>query len=208
MSDISQGSWAAQRALIEAGRLFHQRGWVPASGGNFSARLEDGTLLITASGCHKGELQQGDFLVVDADGSPTAPTQRKPSYETALHTQIYRRDPAAGCVLHTHSVAGTILSRKGEDIRMSGYELLKVLPGVRSHDVEVVVPVVGNDQDVPALAGRIDQMMEKNPFSGAYLIAGHGLYAWGESVASARWRIEALEFLFDCELRSPSLIRR
>lgn len=208
MTNTDQEIWAAQDALMKAGQLFHRRGWVPASGGNFSSRLEDGRILITASGCHKGELQEDDFLIIDTNGSPYAVSHRKPSYETALHTQLYRRDSSVGCVLHTHSISGTILSRRGGDIHLAGYELLKVLPGVGSHDIEVIVPVIDNDQDVPALAKRIDRMMDDRVFPGAYLIAGHGLYVWGETIAISRWRAEALEFLFECELRvlAPSLL--
>ena len=55
------------RAMITAGALFHARGWVPATGGNFSARVGNEQLLITASGIHKGELGENDFLISDLD---------------------------------------------------------------------------------------------------------------------------------------------
>ncbi len=185
--------------LIDAGRLFHQRGWVPATGGNFSARAPNQRLVITASGTHKGELRESDFLSCDLAGRPEE-AGRKTSYETPLHTQLYRRDPAIGCVLHTHSVANTLLSMARRSIELQGYELLKVLPGIRSHDVQVSIPVFANDQDVERLAALVDSHMQRQPIPGAYLIAGHGLYAWGDNVAQARWRVEALEFLFECEL--------
>jgi methylthioribulose-1-phosphate dehydratase len=44
--------------------------------------------------------------------------------------------------------------------------------------------------------------MKQHPQTPAYLIAGHGLYAWGADVAQARWRVEALEFMFACELHA------
>ncbi|MGH8446513.1 MAG: methylthioribulose 1-phosphate dehydratase [Solimonas sp.] len=187
--------------LIDAGRLFHQRGWVPATGGNFSARLAPGRMLITASGCHKGELLAGDFLEAGLDGVPIA-SSRKASYETLLHCQLYRHDPAIGAVLHTHSIANTVLSRRLPAIRLAGYELLKLLPGISSHDVAVDVPVFANDQDIPRLSAAVDAHMKQHPQTPAYIIAGHGLYAWGADVAQARWRVEALEFMFECELHS------
>ncbi|SFF63002.1 methylthioribulose-1-phosphate dehydratase [Fontimonas thermophila] len=190
--------------LIGAGRLFHRRGWVPATGGNFSARLDAAHMLITASGCHKGELAAADFLVADLDGRPLQAT-RKASYETLLHCQLYRFDRGIGAVLHTHSVANTVLSRRYEGIRLSGYELLKLLPGIATHDAEVVVPVFENDQDIARLAAAVDAHMHRHPQMPAYLIAGHGLYAWGATVAQARWRVEALEFMFECELRARLL---
>ncbi|MGH8519026.1 MAG: methylthioribulose 1-phosphate dehydratase [Panacagrimonas sp.] len=189
--------------LIAAGALFHQRGWVPATGGNFSARLSPPEkMLITASGWHKGELTPEAFLVAGMDGRPDD-TTRKASYETLLHCQVYRFDARVGAVLHTHSIANTVLSRRRESIRLSGYELLKLLPGIQTHDATVEVPVFENDQDISRLAAKVDEAMKRRPGGiPAYLIAGHGLYAWGDSVAQARHRVEALEFMFECEMHS------
>ena len=194
---------AAATALIAAGQLFHARGWVPATGGNFSARLDPDRMLITASGCHKGELGEADFLIADLDGRPID-SPRKASYETLLHCQLYRHDPAIGAVLHTHSVANTVLSRRLTSIRLAGYELLKLLPGISTHDATVDVPVFANDQDIPRLAATVDAHMKRHPQVPAYIIAGHGLYAWGADVAQARWRVEALEFMFECELQASN----
>lgn len=189
------------QAMIDAGRLFHSRGWVPATGGNFSARLSPDRVLITASGWHKGELTDEGFLIADLEGKPLDST-RKASYETLLHMQIYRHHAKVGGVLHTHSIANTVLSRRLPEIRLAGYELLKLLPGIATHDVEVIVPVFANDQDIARLAAQVDAHMKRHPETPAYLIAGHGLYAWGDNVAQARHRVEALEFMFECELWS------
>lgn len=191
----------ATRELISAGELFHRRGWVPATGGNFSARLTSQKMLITASGWHKGELRDEAFLVAGLDGLPDD-ASRKASYETLLHCQLYRHDAAIGSVLHTHSIANTVLSRRHASIRLSGYELLKLLPGIQTHDVAVDIPVFENDQDIARLAATVEAWMKQHPGVPAYLIAGHGLYAWGETVAQARHRVEALEFMFECELHS------
>lgn len=193
--------------LIAAGALFHQRGWVPATGGNFSARLTADSMLITASGWHKGELQSNAFLVADLHGRPLE-SSRTASYETLLHCQLYRHDPAIGAVLHTHSIANTVLSRRCASIRLEGYELLKLLPGIETHETAVEVPVLENDQDIARLASRVDAHIKQHPRTPAYLIAGHGLYAWGNDVAQARHRIEALEFMFECELKNLQLERR
>ena len=180
------GAAEAAEAMIMAGHLFHQRGWVPASGGNFSARIGADELLITASGGHKGELSPAQFLRADLDGRPQEPGC-KTSYETGLHVQVYARVPEVGCVLHTHSRANTVLSRRFEQLSLSGFELMKVLP------------VFENDQDIARLAAGVDARMRQAPFP-AYLIAGHGLYAWGRNVAQARYAVEALEFMLDCLL--------
>ncbi|HWU67376.1 MAG TPA: methylthioribulose 1-phosphate dehydratase [Stenotrophobium sp.] len=199
MNESTRHVSALAQSMIAAGQLFHRRGWVPATGGNFSARLADGQMLITASGGHKGELCEADFLVATLAGRPLDAT-RKASYETLLHSQLYRHDTGIGCVLHTHSVANTVLSRRLQAVRLRGYELLKLLPGIDTHDASVEVPVFANDQDIARLAARVDDYMREHAQTPAYLIAGHGLYAWGATVAQARYRVEALEFMFDCEL--------
>ena len=162
------------QAMIDAGAMFHRRGWVPATGGNFSARLSSERVLITASGVHKGELQREDFLVADAHGKPLEPG-RKASYETGLHAQVYRFDESVGAVLHVHSVANTVLSRRMPKIVLQGYELLKILPGISDPETAVEVPVFENDQDIARLSRRVNDHMKQHGVPAAYLIAGHGL---------------------------------
>lgn len=194
----------AARAMMAAGQLFHSRGWVPATGGNFSVRLDAARVLITASGNHKGELCEADFLIAGLDGQPIE-VGRKASYETLLHMQIYQRQASAGAVLHTHSTANTVLSRRFEAITLTNYELLKVLPGAPDPQSQVTIPVFANDQDIARLSQTVDAHMLKLPSTPAYLIAGHGLYAWGRNVAEARYRVEAIEFILECHLRDLSL---
>ncbi|MFN6956039.1 MAG: class II aldolase/adducin family protein, partial [Acetobacteraceae bacterium] len=97
-------------SLVAAGRWFDHKGWVPATAGNFSARLPGGMVAITRSSVHKGQLSNADIITVDLDGRATDPAQR-PSAETLLHCGIYRRFSDAGAVLHGHSIANTVLSR-------------------------------------------------------------------------------------------------
>lgn len=176
-------------------------GLTPATSSNFSVRLDDATCLITASGRDKGRLTPDDFLEVDMDGKALLPG-RMASAETLLHTQIYRRRPDAGAVLHTHSLAQTVLSLRHEAagaLVLQGYELLKALRGITTHATAVHVPVVANSQDMPALCTAIDPAFDKDAFWG-YLIAGHGLYTWGRDLPEARRHLDAFEFLLSAEL--------
>ena len=194
-------------ALIAAGRLFHQRGWVPATAGNFSVRLDAKSLAVTTSGRHKGELTNGDFMRVDLAGRALDAGKRS-SAETLLHCQLYRHAPQAGAVLHTHSPASTVLSRSHDSIRLANYELLKIFEGIQTHETVVEVPVFENDQDIARLSRVVDAHMKTGRAAHAYLIRGHGLYAWGRTVDEARHRVEALEFLFECELHEQLLKAR
>jgi methylthioribulose-1-phosphate dehydratase len=190
-------------ALVGAGRFLHARGWVPATAGNFSVRLDAKSLAVTVSGRHKGELTTADFMRVGLDGRPLG--KGKSSAETLLHCQLYRQWPAVGAVLHTHSPTATVLSRASDNIRLEGYELLKIFEGIQTHETAVEVPVFENDQDISRLARVVESQMKTGRAAHAYLIRGHGLYAWGRSVDEARHRVEALEFLFECELHEKLL---
>lgn len=192
---------SAAQGLIQAGRFLFERGWVPATSGNLSARLADGRLAVTVSGRHKGRLTTEDILLADAEGRSL--DQRRPSAETLLHVQIYRRFPAARAVLHPHSVNATVLSQLcGDKLVLQDYELLKAFPGVESHDCRVTVPVFPNDQDIERLANRVEARMAAmdEPVHG-YLISGHGFYTWGANLEDALRHVEAFEFLFACKLQ-------
>ena len=195
------------RQLIEAGRFIDSKGWVPATSGNFSARLSDGTIAITVSGKHKGRLVQDDIMQINAEGD--ALDGKKPSAETLLHTAIYKRFPEVQAVLHPHSMNATLISRLfTKELVLDDYELLKALPDIESHETRIVVPIFANDQNIPRLAAQIDAYMDKCASFYAYIIAGHGFYTWGGSVEDALRHVEALEFLFDCEIRLYGALKR
>jgi methylthioribulose-1-phosphate dehydratase len=193
----------AVHAIVQAGQRMDQRGWVPATAGNLSLRLEDERIAITRSGCHKGFLTPADIMLVDPDGD--ALTEARPSAETPLHCQIYREDPAAGAVLHGHSIAATVLSiHLPADIVLTNYEVLKAFQGIRTHQTSIRVPVFDNDQDIARLASVIAPHFASG-LPGGYLIRGHGAYSWGPDMPTALARLEALEFLLACELERTKL---
>lgn len=190
----------AATQLIEAGRVLHALGMVPATSGNFSARLAGGDIAVTVSGAHKGRLVAGDIMVVSADGVPAG--GQRPSAELGLHLQLYRRYHGVNAVLHPHSRCATLTRGSGaREIVLEGYELLKAFEGLDTHDTRLVVPVIENDQDIPRLAQEAGALMDALPSLKAYLIRGHGFYTWGNSVQTALRHCEALEFLLQCELQ-------
>ncbi|WP_045737846.1 methylthioribulose 1-phosphate dehydratase [Xanthomonas sp. MUS 060] len=192
--------------LIGNIRELSQAGWTPATSSNFSHRLDARHAAITVSGRDKGRLVEDDIMVVDFDGQAVGRPLR-PSAETLLHTQLYRRFPEIGCVLHTHSPVQTIASRlyaaQGH-VHLEGYELLKALHGNQTHEIAVDLPVFANTQDMTVLAAQVDALLDRTALWG-YLIDGHGLYAWGRDMAEARRHLEAFEFLLHCELELRKL---
>ncbi len=126
-------------ALCATARWCYARGWVPATSGNFSMRdRAAGRLLISPSGLDKGLMTTSDLLTTDMEGR-VVDSGKKPSAETALHVVIYRARPDAGAILHVHSIWNTLLSDRFADlghVLLKGYELLKGLDGVSTHEHE------------------------------------------------------------------------
>jgi len=198
---------SAARQLAEIGRRFYARGWVLGTSGNFSAVVgrKPLRLAITASAVPKGGLTRTDILQCDDRGRVMG-RAGKPSAETLLHVEVVRRR-GAGAVLHTHSVWSTMLSeswaaRTGGALVIEGYEMLKGLAGVASHDHRELVPILENDQDIPRLAVRVGENLDRYPEAHAVLLRRHGLYTWGETLADAERHVEILEFLLEVVGRS------
>jgi methylthioribulose-1-phosphate dehydratase len=190
----------AAQQLIAAGQFIDRKGWVPATSGNFSVRLADGTIAITVSGKHKGQLALADIMLIDADADSL--DGKKPSAETVLHTSLYKRFPSIQSILHPHSLNATLISKIfNSQLVLKDYELLKAFSGISTHEAQVIVPIFANDQNIPRLAEQVERYLDHNESCHAYIIAGHGLYTWGGSVPETLRHLEALDFLFACELR-------
>lgn len=193
--------------LIEAGRFIDRKGWVPATSGNFSARLSNGNVAITVSGKHKGRLSAKDIMLIAPDG--TSLDGKKPSAETLLHTALYQRFPEVQAVLHPHSLNATLISKLFKtELVLDDYELLKALPDIDTHETRISIPIFANDQNMHRLSATIDADMDRRESTYAYIISGHGYYTWGRSVEDALRHVEALEFLFDCEIRLYGALNR
>ena len=198
----------AIEAIIAAGRWLDGKGWAPATAGNYSMRLDDGTIAVTVSGKHKGRLKEGDVMRVTPGGEPLDP--KRPSAETALHLQLYSLFPAVGAVLHSHSPVSVGLTRAFPDARdfmLEGHEMLKVLPGFTTHDTALALPIVDNSQDMADITAAIAPVLLASERPSAYLIRGHGLYGWGRDMAEAERVIEGVEWMIACELAQRQFAR-
>jgi methylthioribulose-1-phosphate dehydratase len=193
---------ACGEEIARTGRELAACGWTPATSGNFSMRIDEDTIAVTVSGRDKGALSTDDVMAVGLDGQPVS-TDGRPSAETSLHLQVYRRRPDTGAILHTHSRNQTVASRlfaKDGRIELQGWELQKALTGYTSHETRLDVPVFPNSQDMADIEQNVAAWLDESRPLYAYLIEGHGLYTWGRDMPQARRHLEALEFLLACEL--------
>lgn len=209
----------AQRPVIQGDNLeslasvvrgLHAQGLTPATSSNFSIR-EAGAFTgfsISVSGLDKGLFSAKDFMQVDASGKPLPSEKSKPSAETLLHRTVYRSYPSATSVLHTHSIAGVVLSKLYETakgIELNNFEMLKAFKGIQSHAVKLWIPIFPNSQNMDELSEVIENHFQSTQAQGmicapGFILAGHGLYAWGDTLSEAKRHIEAFEYLFTCLL--------
>ena len=186
--------------LACVGRGFYARGWVLGTSGNFSAVVSRDPLLlaITSSGIDKGVLAPEHVLLIDETADLLEGTGR-PSAETLLHLAIVRLR-GAGAVLHTHSVWSNILSdalAKDGGLKIAGYEMLKGLDGVSTHEHAEWLPIIENSQDMTRLAASVSEALSKHPQSHGFLLLRHGMYTWGRDLEEAKRHVEILEFLLE-----------
>lgn len=197
--------------LAAIAKSFHGRGWLLGTSGNLSAVVQREPLRIamSPSGIDKGELTPDQLLSIDENGRIVSDHGGKPSDESLLHVTIVK-ERGAGAVLHTHSIWNTILSdlyASEGGVKIEGYEMLKGLEGVRTHEHSEWLPIIDNSQDMPALAELVGKTLKETPAAHGFLLRRHGLYSWGDTLAQAKRHIEILEFLLETMGRT-SLIRR
>jgi methylthioribulose-1-phosphate dehydratase len=193
-------------ALASVARSLHARGWLLGTSGNLSAVVEREPLRLamTPSGVDKGELTEDQILLIDEHAETMDGPLGKPSDESPLHVRIVK-DRGAGAVVHTHSIWNTILSDLGAvngGVSFEGYEMLKGLCGVRTHEHREWLPIIENSQDMSALADNIGEVLTRNPDAHGLLLHRHGLYTWGRDLSEAKRHVEILEFLLEAMGRS------
>jgi methylthioribulose-1-phosphate dehydratase len=191
--------------LARLGPDFHGRGWVLGTSGNFSAvaSREPLRLAITSSSVDKSELAADHILQIDGEGKVLEGSGR-PSAETLLHLAVVRLR-GAGAVLHTHSVWSNILSDAyyaDDGLSIEGYEMLKGLEGVTTHEHREWLPIIENSQDMTRLAGSVAATLSQHSGAHGFLLRRHGLYTWGKDIAEAKRHVEILEFLLEVQGRT------
>jgi methylthioribulose-1-phosphate dehydratase len=187
--------------LAATAKSFHARGWLLGTSGNLSAvvQREPLRLAMSPSGVDKGELRAEQLLSIDENARIVGQQGGKPSDESLLHIRIVK-DRGAGAVLHTHSIWNNILSdvyAPEGGVKIEGYEMLKGLHGVRTHEHAEWLPIIENSQDMPALADKVGETLNRYEAAHGLLLRRHGLYSWGKDLAEAKRHIEILEFLLE-----------
>ncbi|HEY3041558.1 MAG TPA: methylthioribulose 1-phosphate dehydratase [Pyrinomonadaceae bacterium] len=193
-------------SLASIARGFHFRGWLVGTSGNLSAVVdrEPLRLAVSPSGVDKGELNPAQVLLIDEHARVVNDHPGKPSDESPLHIRIVK-ERGAGAVIHTHSIWNTILSdlqAADGGVTIEGYEMLKGLQNVSTHEHREWLPIIENSQDMLTLAESIGDTLRKHKDAHGFLLRRHGLYSWGSDLPQAKRHVEILEFLLEALGRS------
>jgi methylthioribulose-1-phosphate dehydratase len=194
-----------RKNLIEIIHSFHQKGWSPATSTNYSflnPQPYSDTITISMSGIDKSKFEDKHLLILDLKSKQLLPEYAnfRSSAETAIHLALYK-NPNVKAVLHTHSIANTVVSLKAiqqKGIELKGFEMLKALEGIKTHETNIWLPIFENSQDMDEFSKNIELYLSQHPQTYGFLMRGHGLYTWGQSLDQAKRHIETLEFMLEC----------
>jgi methylthioribulose-1-phosphate dehydratase len=199
MSLLKHKRWAE---LVDIKEELSARDWLMGTSGNLAIKVTDDPLefLVTSNEEGNRKRSENDFLLVDWQGSPVESTEIKPSQETLLHVEIYKKTQA-GCSLHVHTVNNNVISEiygdKGE-ITFKGHEQIKAF-GLFEENEILSIPIIRNYGDIPTLAEAFSNHVHGD--KGAVLIRNHGITVWGKDTFEAKKLLEASEFLFQYQIK-------
>jgi methylthioribulose-1-phosphate dehydratase len=162
---------------------------------------------MAPSGVQKERIAPEDVFLLDASALDrveilrgAANPELRISECTPLFYNAYRTRNA-GAVIHSHSVWAVLAARLYSPRGLAahfvtrGLEMQKGLRGKGCFD-EVRIPIIPNTARESELTESMDEAMEAHPDVDAVLVAGHGVYVWGEDWISAKTQAECLDYLF------------
>jgi ribulose-5-phosphate 4-epimerase/fuculose-1-phosphate aldolase len=180
--------------ICRVGRSLFERGYVHATAGNISARVDPahgGGYLMTPTDACLGFLEPETLAFVGPDGHLRSGARA--SKALVLHLRIYEADPTAGCVIHTHSTHLVALTLQGP------WSAEDVLPPITPYYVMKVghVPLVpyyrpGDPRAAEAVAEAMRRAAGREPIR-AVLMDRLGPTVWHEEPAAAMAVLEELE---------------
>jgi L-fuculose-phosphate aldolase len=182
-SGIPMGSDRHDRlAIVQFGRMLYENGFVAATDGNLSVRLDDKRVLVTPTCISKGRMRSSDMVIVDMDGRRLA-GKRRVSTEIGMHLLIYRLRPDVQGIVHAHPPTATGFAASGYDLNRP--LVCEVVVGLGS------IPLARyGTPGTPELTDALEPLI---PHHDAILMANHGVVTFGSSVESAYMKMETVE---------------
>jgi L-fuculose-phosphate aldolase len=169
-------------AIVQFGRMLHQNGFVAATDGNLSVRLDETRLLVTPTCISKGRMRASDMVIVDMNGKRLS-GKRRMSSEIGMHLLIYRMRPDVQGIVHAHPPTATGFAASGYDLNRP--LVCEVVVGLGS------IPLARyGTPGTPELTDALEPLI---PNHDAILMANHGVVTFGSSLEGAYMKMETVE---------------
>lgn len=170
--------------VCAAGAWLYRRGFVVATDGNLSLRLDDNRVLTSPTGMSKGMLEPADLVVTDLEGRRLE-GRFEPSSELAMHLTIYRRRPDVRAICHAHPPVAT-------GYAAAGVVLDKALLAECILDLECIPVAPYATPGTPDLGSALEPLVDRY---NAILLANHGVVTFGPDLLTAFFRMETTEHI-------------
>jgi len=170
------------RSIVLICHKLYERGFVTATDGNVSAKLECGNILITPTALNKGQVGENDLVELKADGSPVT-LSRKASTEIDMHLFIYSQRKDVQAVVHAHPPHATGFATAR--VPLTACLFPEVIVGLGA------IPLA--DYATPSTKEVSDSLAPHVKAADAILLANHGVVTYGKDVEDAWFKMEKVE---------------
>lgn len=171
-----------RRAMVTFGRMLHERGYVAATDGNLSVRLDKKRILCTPTAMSKGSMRPSDMVIVNYEGCQLS-GRRDVSSEIAMHCLIYRLRSDIQAVVHAHPPTATGFAAAG--MALNKPLVCEVVIGLGS------IPLA--KYGTPGTAELSESLEPLIPQYDAILMSNHGVVAYGGDLEQAYMKMETVE---------------
>jgi L-fuculose-phosphate aldolase len=177
-----RGARQYRREMVQFGHMLHQRGYVAATDGNLSVRLDDERIMVTPTCMSKSMLRASDMVVVDLEGRRLA-GNRNVSSELAMHLLIYRLRADVKGIVHAHPPTATGFAAAG--LPLNQPLVCEVVIGLGS------IPLAKyGTPGTPELSDALEPLI---PQYDAILMSSHGVVAYADTLHNAYMKMETVE---------------
>lgn len=171
-----------KKQLVEICHKVHEKGFVAATDGNISVRLDKNKILCTPTAIPKEQVKTNDLIVISLDGEIIS-GKRRPSTEIKMHLAIYQNRDDVNAVIHAHPVYATAFasSRLALDVPFLPEVILSIGK----------VPVC--KYSTPSTNEVVDSILPFIKKTNLLLLQNHGAVTYGQNLSEAYYLLEKLE---------------
>src|SRR6266571_9462158 len=171
-----------RQEIVYFGRMLHECGFVAATDGNLSVRLDSRRILVTPTSISKGRMRPSDLVIVDTEGRQLS-GRRDVSSEIGMHLLIYKLRPDVKGIVHAHPPTATGFAASGRALTQP--LVCEVVIGLGC------IPLAKyGTPGTPELTDALEPLV---PQYDAILMSNHGVVAYGDDLNHAYMKMETVE---------------